>query len=619
MSIREKLLGTRAGVAIIAILVVVASVTGVLVVGQLVSTPSINIVPSVALTGNPVTIEIVPPGPVVKGSFFTLLSVSYHPDSNPSDIQQLQNISGLTVQHVFSKAGNYTLSASYTNGGNKGSVTAHLTVLPSTFTTGALRYGSSALYQGSNGTFSMSNPFGIFNVPAGSLGTATNLSIINVGMTLTTSLNVSVSNGTMLVEDGLSLARQVYAINSTAHVTGQGYVNALIAGVGLNLSATLSLRASSTTFNSIADNSTVEQKSNLTGELSVGYLGGTIPVVPASSSTVDSFMQVYSINRLLFASLGNNGTFSMTQQQMNLYRNSLPGEILMNLSGSANGYSWKTGVYEPSLNQSRLAVKFGPLLYNTTYTITLDSLSALPAAYSISQASDNNGTLSHLSVLLSRTSLVEGGKVVNSSGGQGAPAEQGKYMMWQSGLPPQLNDSSLLPFSLADAYGYASNETNVSSFLSGNPGAFLSYASYNFSKSEWSMTFYSGKGSAFSLTVTLTGSTVTCTSSFIPATPALPSPFGSRILTVASAADIAAGSQYSNLFLNKSGNLSLSTLTFQLRLPYLPAISPFLPPPVQYADFAYVLTSTSGAALAVDGTNGQLIYLVTGLATAVLP
>lgn len=616
MSSRQTLLGTRTGVAIVVVLVVASSIGGILFVGQLASTPYIKIAPSVALQGNPVVIEVVPPGPVIKGSFFTLLSVNYYPDSDPSAQQQLQNASGLTFQHVFGKPGKYTIIAGYKNGGSQGTVKGELTVLPSTFTVGPLRYGSSASYHGSNGTLSLSNPFGIYNMPVDSSGLATNLSIINVAMSLTTSMNVSVSGGTFTVQDSFSQPRKVYSINSSALVTGQGYVNALIGGIGLNLSATLSLETTSTTFNTIADNSTVSQKSNLTADLSVGYTSSALHVIPASTSTIDSFTQAYAPDKLLFSSLGNNGTFSMPAEQINLYRNSLPSGLAMNLSGTANGYAWKTGVFEPSLSDSRLAINFGPLLYNSTYALTLDSLSALPAAYSFSQVSSINGTLTHLSVLLSRYSVVEGGKVVNDTGGHSLPTERGSYMTWLSGALPQVNDSTLLPFPIRDAYDYAINQTNLTLFLARNPGAFLSYASYNYSRSEWSMTFASVNGSAYSLSITRNGTAETSSPSVSGAPSDLSSPFGSRILTVASAGDIAAGSPYSNYFMNKSGNLSLSTLTFLLRLPYQPAVSPFLPSPVQYADFAYVLTSTAGAVLAIDATNGQLIYLVTGFAQA---
>lgn len=592
----------------------IATLAGVTVVSQFTVAPSIKLTPSISLAGNPVGISIVPPGLVLAGSFFKLKALTYWPLSDPGSAQRIEPLDGLSVTHVFPVPGTYILEGSYVNGGTAGSITRQLVVLPSNFTAGPLEFGSNASFSASNGSITMSNPYGIFSAPAKAGGVSTTLSILSISMTFGASLETAVSNSAFTARDGLGLAGSVYAVNSTLSVTGHGYVIALAAGFGLNLTASMVMTDSSTLLNSMSGNSTLSQSHSLQAAFAVNYLGGVLNLTTDTTLLVDSYAPLSGGEfwNMMPSELEDSGTFAMPAKQLQLYERSLPAELSMNLSGNYHGYSWKTGAYRPSLNLSTLAVDFNNGSINASYSVTLASDSAFPASIALNGMSDVNGTHTALSLSLQRTSVTGGTSAVQAGGVFSPGVPRGNYTHWTEVPLLQLNDSALMPFSLQSAYAYALNHTSIASYLSSNSNAFLLTASYNFTLESWEVTMGSPAGNMYALSAAYVNESIEVSGRAYSGTGVSP-PSGGDVLTVASAADIVAHSPYASAFLNATGALAPSSVTFELNMPFMPAPSPFLPPPGGYAQYGYLLVSPSGNRVAVDGSNGQLMYF------AVLP
>ncbi len=596
---------------IVVIILAGAAIAGAALIDQAVSTPSLSLGPSTSLTGNPVKIQLVTQGLLLKGSFLQLKSVSFHPQSDSADVQSVPVTNGLSATHIFNHPGRYVVSADYVNAGGHGIVTSVLTVLPSNFTAGGLNYGAQANYTASNGMFSASNPYGIISIPIGSSAAGSTLSVISVGLHLNAWLNSSVSSGNFRTVDGSGTPVSAYAINSTFDLQGNGYANVLAGSLGLNLSASLQLRGNSSLYNSVAGNYTVAQYNNLTARLTVGYLGSSINLLPDASGEIDSFASVSPGSRfsLLFSAIGNNGTFDMPAQQLAKYVSGLPRTLQLNLDGKYGSYDWRTAAYSPSTGMSSLVVNFTQPDLNLTNSITLSSDSGFPAGYGLTGGLSLNGTHALVTLQFNRNAVTSGTSVV------GTPARPGNrqyaigiYSAWNQGPLPPVNDSTILSFSMQSALDYGINKTGISGYLKSYSNAFIISATYNFTVPGWSMTFYSPAGMSYRLNVTDINGTFEAAGSQFSGSLTYAAPFGNSILELQSAIGIALNSSYSHFLAGSNGKPDLRTLTFALQSPCIPQITLFLPPVLNYVPFAYTLTSSGGAVLAIDAGNGQLMY-----------
>lgn len=604
----------------VAVIIVLSVIGGAVMVSQFIIQPSMKLTPPVALAGNAVGIKIEPQGLLIKGGFFRLQEVTYWPSADPSAAKQVQSIAGLSASLTIWKPGSYIVQAKYVNAGSAGSITQQLKILPSNFTIGPLRYGSAASYGPGGGSLLVSNPYGILAVPVSAGEINTTLSVVSIGMHLNPWLNITVSNRSFTATDGLSYLHTVYAVNSTLHLEGTGYVLAIASGLGLNLSASLSLNASSTILNLLSGNSTMEQRTNISYVVSVKYLGGAIDISSGSSSGSDLFAQVSATmaGNAMFSAIGVNGSFSMTEGQMIKYSRSVPAVLDMNQSGTHNGYTWKAGAYTPSLTLSTLAVGIDESQFNTTYTVTLGSDNALPVSYAASSTFTVNGTHASIHLLASNRTLAAGtSDVMDVISPAVQEAARGEYSAWQPLPFSQLNDSALIPLSLQDAYSYSMNHTTLSSYISSNSNAFISSAGYNFTLQRWTVNFSSPEGNSYTMIVTAGGGVLNASGSAYTGAPSDGPPSGD-LLELASAFALAASSSYSDHFFAVNGTPSLSSVSFELALPYATPVTPFMPLQQQYSVYAYRLTSGSGAVLAIDCSNGQLMYFTTGAAAGLL-
>ena len=606
--------GRRLKAAVVAALAVAAVFGGLIAATQIFGSPSIRLTPSVSLSGNPVTMEVVPPGLIVKDGMFHLNSISFAPVDNPSASTTIGNVTGLTAMHTFRTPGNYTITASYTDRGTAGSVSSTLTVLPANFSAGALRYGEEHQYLARNASMLLSNPYGILSIPVGGSFSAIRLNVISLYLSFTSYLNESISNGSFGVIDGLSAVNEAYAINSTLQIRGTGYANVLVQGFGLNLTAALNVSASSSLYNSLSTNSTLAQADSLTGGISLGYLGSTL-YLGAGTSSLDSFTSLSpgtAVN-LLFQQMVRNGSFHMPETQARTYVSGVPAQLSMNLSGTSNGYSWKTGPYIPSVGTSRLWVDF-QIQPNTTYTVQLASNSSLPFSYGIDEQSESNGTHVSIHMAFNTVGMKAGGSELKGAAQPVPPHNNSAaFSTWKSGPLPPINYSLLLPFSLQAAYDYGLNHTTLAGFLAANSSSFVSQATYNYTLSEWSVIFSTTSGAAYSLNVSDIGGYLSASGEVVASYGTYAIPFGSSILQLQSAYSAVMNSSYSNYFSGASGGSPLASLSFVLNASYLQQISPLLPPPLQHAEFAFIFRTATGAVAAVDAGNGQLMYLGTGM------
>ncbi len=605
-------------VAVAAVLIAVAF-SGVVLVSQLAGAPSIRLTPQVSLCGNPVSIAIIPPGAIVKGSFFQLRTITFAPAADPSSQVTVGNLTSLGGKQTFWSPGRYVVSASYVNGGSAGIVSSTLTVLPVNFTLPALRYGSGASYAAYNASMTISDPYGLYTVPLGGASGA-ELSVISVYLQFSASLNTTVSNSEFQTVDGFSAARDVYAVNSTLHLTGTGYAYVLAGGVGLNLSAAVDISARSDLFNSLAGNSTVGQTDSLAGGLTLSYLGTRLNISSGNGSSLDSFAPSSPAApvSLILQSLAPNGTFHMPKLQAQSYASVVPPRLDMNLTGSHGGYGWKAGSYVPSLGTSTLDIVFGQGA-NASYTITLQSNSSFPASYEIDADSAANGVYTQMHALFNSTGKAPGTSLVKADEPSWTPAgPRGNYTDWQSGPLPPINDSSLLTFPIRSAFNYALNSTSLKAYLGSNTNAFVTSATYNFSAPSWSISFASPSGEMFALNVSDIGGKMNASAYAYIGSPPGSSPYGKELLMLHSAYLIAMNSSYASYLEGQSGNLSLSSLSFTFGAAYIPQFSPLLPPPLQHAQFAITLRSSSGALLCIDAGNGQLMYFGNGLFSSLL-
>ena len=606
--------GRRLKAAVIAALAVAAVFGGLIAATQILGTPSIRLTPSVSLSGNPVTMEVIPPGLIVKDSMFHLNSISFAPVDNPSASTTIGNVTGLTARQTFWSPGNYTITASYTDRGAAGSVSSTLTVLPANFSAGALRYGEEHQYLARNASMLLSNPYGILSIPVGGSFSAIRLNVISLYLSFTSYLNESISNGSFGVSDGLSAVNEAYAVNSTLQIRGTGYANVLVQGFGLNLTAGLNISASSSLYNSLSTNSTLAQADSLTGGISLGYLGTTLNL-SAGASSLDSFtsMSPGTTVDLLFQQMVRNGSFRMPEAQARTYVSGTPAQLSMNLSGTSNGYSWKTGPYIPSVGTSMLWVVF-QIQPNTTYSVQLASNSSLPFSYGIDEQAESNGTHVGIHMAFNTVGMKAGASELKGAAQPVPPQkDSAAFSAWKSGPLPPINYSLLLPFSLQTAYDYGLNHTTLAGFLAANSNSFVSQATYNYTLSEWSVIFSSTAGAAYSLNVSDIGGYLSASGEGIAWYGTYATPFGSSILQLQSAYSAVRNSSYSRYFSGASGGSPLSSLSFVLNASYLQQISPLLPPPLQHAEFAFVFRTAAGAVAAVDAGNGQLMYLGTGM------
>ena len=614
MSQGRGMSGRRLKAAVVAALVLAAVFGGLIAATQLLGSPSIRLTPSVSLSGNPVTMEFVPPGLIVQDSMYHLNSISFAPADNPSASTTIGNVTGLTARQTFWSPGNYTITASYTDRGTAGTVSSTLTVLPANFSAGAVRYGEEHQYLARNASMLLSNPYGIISIPVGGSFSVITLNVISLYLSFTSYLNESISNASFGVTDGFSAVNEAYAINSTLQIRGTGYANVLVQGFGLNLTAELNISASSSIYNSLSTNSTLAQADSLTGGISLGYLGTTLNLSTGASS-LDSFTSMSpgtSVN-MLFQQMVLNGSFRMPEAQARTYVSGVPARLSMNLNGTSNGYSWKTGQYIPSAATSTLWIDF-QIQPNITYSVQLASNSSLPFSYAIGEQTVSNGTHVDIHMAFDTVRMKAGGSELKGTAQPVMPLKNTEaFSTWKSGPLPPINYSLLLPFGLRAAYDYGLNHTTLAGFLAANSNSFVSQATYNYSLSEWSVIFSSTAGAAYSLNVSDIGGYLSASGEVAASHGTYAAPFGSSMLQLQSAYSAVLNSSYSQYFSGASGGSPLSSLSFVLNASYLQQISPLLPRPLQHAEFAFIFRTATGAVAAVDAGNGQLMYLGTGM------
>ncbi len=614
MSQGRGMSGRRLKAAVVAALVLAAVFGGLIAATQLLGSPSIRLTPSVSLSGNPVTMEFVPPGLIVQDSMYHLNSISFAPADNPSASTTIGNVTGLTARQTFWSPGNYTITASYTDRGTAGTVSSTLTVLPANFSAGAVRYGEEHQYLARNASMLLSNPYGIISIPVGGSFSVITLNVISLYLSFTSYLNESISNASFGVTDGFSAVNEAYAINSTLQIRGTGYANVLVQGFGLNLTAELNISASSSIYNSLSTNSTLAQADSLTGGISLGYLGTTLNLSTGASS-LDSFTSMSpgtSVN-MLFQQMVLNGSFRMPEAQARTYVSGVPARLSMNLNGTSNGYSWKTGQYIPSAATSTLWIDF-QIQPNITYSVQLASNSSLPFSYAIGEQTVSNGTHVDIHMAFDTVRMKAGGSELKGTAQPVMPLKNTEaFSTWKSGPLPPINYSLLLPFGLRAAYDYGLNHTTLAGFLAANSNSFVSQATYNYSLSEWSVIFSSTAGAAYSLNVSDIGGYLSASGEVAASHGTYAAPFGSSMLQLQSAYSAVLNGSYSQYFSGASGGSPLSSLSFVLNASYLQQISPLLPRPLQHAEFAFIFRTATGAVAAVDAGNGQLMYLGTGM------
>lgn len=612
--------GKRLRAAAVAALAVAAVFGGLIAATQILGSPSIRLTPSVSLSGNPVAMEVVPPGLIVKDGMFQLKSISFAPVGDPSAPTAIGNVTGLTARHTFWTPGNYIITASYTDRGTAGSVSSTLTVLPVNFTTGALKYGEGHQYVARNASMLISNPYGILSFPVGGSFSAVRLNVISLYLRFSAFLNESISSSSFSVNDGFSTPNEAYAINSTLQIRGTGYSDVLVEGIGLNLTAGLNISASSSLCNSLSTNTTLAQADTLTGGMSLGYLGTTLNLSTGGVSSLDSFasMSPGSMVDLLFQHMIQNGTFRMPETQVRSYVSGVPSQLSMNLNGTTNGYSWNTGQYIPSVGTSLLSIYFH-IQPNTTYSVQLASNISLPLSYSIDEQAVSNGTYVSIHMDFGTAGMKAGGNALKSTSQPVPPSKStDAFSAWKQGPLPPVNYSLLLPFQLQTAYDYGMNHTALAGFMAANSNSFVSQATYNYTLSEWSIVFSSASGAAYSLNVSDAGGYMSASGRIIQSYGTYTPPFGSSVLQLQSAYSTVMNSSYSQYFSGTSGISPLSSLSFVLNASYLQQISPLLPPPLQHAVFAFIFRTATGAVAAVDAGNGQLMYLGTGMLPSVV-
>lgn len=613
MKIGSVVLSKKAKAEILAAVVVVAAVAGIAVAVQLTSHPQLELSPSTSLAGNPVTISVIPPGIIGRGHFFQLRNVTYAPANGTHQPVPVADMNGYTGTQVFNRPGRYVVAASFIYGGTEGKATAQLTVLPSNFSAAALRYGDSAEYRNISGSLTASDPFGIYSVPFQTPVGSSSLSVISIGLQLTGNLSSSVSSSSFEAADALLAQHRVFAVNSTLNLSGTGYVNALAAGIGMNLTAQLRLAVQSESVMTVAGGEAIAQNSSATYSLSLVYGGRTISIVGPTSTLIASFSPValQLPPRLLFSSLGDNGTFALSQSQMHSYSSHVPPAIDMGLNGTACGYSWTASTFVPGVGTSSLIIgmrNVNGTLPGAYYTLTLDSGSPFPEAYSIHQSGTTGNLTTGVQVDIGGMAAHRGSETVPLTSASAFPEGRGgSYIQWSAATPP-LNDTSVLPVGLASAVENGSSLTSLSGYLAGNGAAFISSASYNYTNRVWYVTFSSPGGNGYLLNVTFANGSVSATGRDVPLTPeAQP---GGGIMTLQSMLSLLRSSPYAPYFLNSSGDLGISDFSFAVNRPYLPVLTPFIPPPSMYAPVEYLLTSNSGATVAFDASGGQLLYFI---------
>ena len=597
---RKKLMA--AAVAAVAI----ASAAGIFVT-QFVEHPQLNVFPGSALAGNTVKIFLGLP-PATPMSTFKLYSINYG-DGNTTH--------SINSEHVYSRPGIYTVTATYAWNGQRGESTTHVYVHPSSFTAEPVRLGDTAAYA-IHGTLTVYNPFGIATIPFNMSGVNSTLTVDSLFMRLSGNASYAVENGIVTVHDGLGVPHETYVIDADSNMTGKGYVKGTAAGLPVNFTVIVTTGYDAKTFNSINGNYTVKQDAGTSTSISLQIGGKLVRLGGGQMLATDAYANLTGgmpwQNEMLSA-IGENGSFVMTASQMSKYSRGFTGDVEMGLNGSYHGFRWSAALFDPSLINPAINVN---ITSGSSFSeqLKLDSLSAFPLFTNNTFRSVHSGTTVISSSDAARTSVSNGSVPAAAGGVYWREQDRGQYTRWNGSALPMIGTTDGI-LNITKAYDFALNGTSLGAYIRTAAGARMVSAEYNFTRSSWYMQFGNATGKGYAVTVTSSNGTMTARGLNDTVNMSGVSAFGTNVLTLASAMQIVNGSSPGRYFFSSSGTPEMSSISIS-SAPYLPQTSVFLPLPPSSTAFAYTFTSATGQTVAVDGTNGQIMFFESGTSFSLL-